>query len=149
TIGVQCAAFVLILRLDPSRSYFAVKALELAIYFLAGSLAYLYRDFIKINPAVVAACLAASVAALPFHAYAIVGPWCLSYCVMAAAMWARPRSFDRRVDLSYGVYIYAFPIQQLLATYGLPRFGFTLYLVASAAIAGILALASWTAIERP
>ena len=59
------------------------------------------------------------------------------------------RSFDRRVDVSYGLYIYAFPVQQLLAMYGVTKYGFTPYFVCALAITLALAAASWFTIEKP
>lgn len=54
----------------------------------------------------------------------------------------------RGVDLSYGAYLYAWPVQQLLATYGLGGGPWTFVAVA-AAITVTLAAASWYGIERP
>jgi peptidoglycan/LPS O-acetylase OafA/YrhL len=76
---------------------------------------------------------AASVVAFPF-----VGPLALPTAVMGLA---RPGKLP--ADLSYGVYIYAFPIQQWLAIHGQLN-------VATAVAATIpFALASWFLVERP
>src|SRR2546430_4054909 len=48
-------------------------------------------------------------------------PVTFSYCVLWLAFRLPIRRFARHGDLSYGTYIYAFPIQQLLALYGLNR----------------------------
>jgi peptidoglycan/LPS O-acetylase OafA/YrhL len=52
-------------------------------------------------------------------------------------------------DLSYGIYLYAFPIQQLVLSY----FGYSinvwLHIIISTAIAAMLALLSWTFVEKP
>jgi peptidoglycan/LPS O-acetylase OafA/YrhL len=53
------------------------------------------------------------------------------------------------MDLSYGLYIYAFPVQQLLAMYGINTFGFTPYFLSALVIAALLAAASWFTIEKP
>jgi peptidoglycan/LPS O-acetylase OafA/YrhL len=55
----------------------------------------------------------------------------------------------RRNDISYGVYIYAFPVQQLLATYAWYRWGFAVYVALTVVAAGALAVASWLLVERP
>jgi peptidoglycan/LPS O-acetylase OafA/YrhL len=66
-----------------------------------------------------------------------------------AAMHLPMRGFDRRVDVSYGLYIYAFPVQQLLVMYGVTRFGFGTYFFSALTITLALAAASWFTIEKP
>lgn len=75
----------------------------------------------------------ASWIALPF-----VGPVALPTAVLGLA-----REGKLPADLSYGVYIYAFPIQQLLVTYG--------HLNHATAILAVLpfAAASWFLVEKP
>jgi len=75
----------------------------------------------------------ASVLAFPF-----LGPLVLPTAVLGLA---RPGKLP--ADLSYGVYIYAFPIQQVLAAYGQLN-------LATAVLAVIpFAVASWFLVERP
>lgn len=52
-------------------------------------------------------------------------------------------------DLSYGLYIYAFPVQQTLRSLSVHEWGLGLYFVLSTAIAGGLAIMSWRFIEAP
>ncbi len=51
-------------------------------------------------------------------------------------------------NYSYGVYIYAFPIQQTIAQFW-PEMSFVYYLCVTAVITIILAALSWHIIERP
>ena len=55
----------------------------------------------------------------------------------------------RRHDVSYGVYIYAFPVQQLLAYAGAPRLGIVGYDLLAALATVALATLSWRLVERP
>lgn len=75
----------------------------------------------------------ASALAFPF-----LGPLALPTAVLGLA---RPGKLP--ADLSYGVYIYAFPIQQVLAAYG--------QLNLTTAVLGVMpfAVASWFLVERP
>lgn len=104
-------------------------------------------------PPIPAAMLAAAV--LMFTANSRLGYWCAPLCVAllvigTARVSATPsRWVTRYGDLSYGLYLYAFPIQQLVISTGLardyPRRGFVV------AWLGIVLCAylSWRWIESP
>lgn len=77
--------------------------------------------------------------AAPFIAYGLV--W-------VSAVLPSPK-FIRVHDVSYGFYIYAWPVQQLLALYGVHDRGMALYILASAALTLVLATLSWLLVERP
>jgi peptidoglycan/LPS O-acetylase OafA/YrhL len=55
----------------------------------------------------------------------------------------------RRHDISYGVYIYAFPVQQLLVYAGAHRLGLVGYDVLAALATAAVAVVSWRLVERP
>jgi len=78
--------------------------------------------------------------------------WALVACgVFYAAHVAAPvRQGRGRVDLSYGVYIYAFPVQQAMTEQSL-RHGWPLAvcMVSSLVLVLALALVSWLCVERP
>jgi peptidoglycan/LPS O-acetylase OafA/YrhL len=119
------------------------------VCFAFGSAAYLFRDRIPMIGWLAAACGCIATASIPMRLHAFVFIPCFSYAVLYAAMKLPVKSFDRKIDLSYGLYIYAFPLQQLLALFGAPAFGFPIYLASSFVAALAFALASWTLIERP
>jgi peptidoglycan/LPS O-acetylase OafA/YrhL len=52
-------------------------------------------------------------------------------------------------DLSYGVYIYAFPVQQALMQAFGPQLGLPVFIGATLAFVLPLAAASWWLVERP
>ena len=122
---------------------------SLLVYFYAGSSAYLFRNYIPVRWWIALLCSIAVAASLPTRAYALLVAPCFAYLTLFAAMKFPLRNFDRRIDLSYGLYIYAFPIQQMLALYGINGFGFAPYFLCALALALVLAMASWFAIERP
>ena len=127
----------------------AFRVLELFLYFAIGSCAYLYRDYIPVNGVAAAVCAAAALAALPTHAYAAVLPVCLPYAIAYVAMRWPIRNFDRYADFSYGLYIYAFPVQQMLALAGASVAGQPInFVLAFGATLG-LAVASWFLVEKP
>jgi peptidoglycan/LPS O-acetylase OafA/YrhL len=55
----------------------------------------------------------------------------------------------RRHDISYGAYIYAFPVQQLLVYAGAHRLGVVGYDVLAALATAAVAVVSWRLVERP
>jgi peptidoglycan/LPS O-acetylase OafA/YrhL len=55
----------------------------------------------------------------------------------------------RRHDISYGVYIYAFPVQQLLVYAGAHRLGLVGYDLLAALATAAIAVVSWRVVERP
>jgi peptidoglycan/LPS O-acetylase OafA/YrhL len=59
------------------------------------------------------------------------------------------QAFDRHGDYSYGIYIYAFPVQQMLSLVGANRWGLGAYFVLS--LLGTLPLAalSYHLVEKP
>ena len=52
-------------------------------------------------------------------------------------------------DISYGIYIYAFPVQQTLALWQVQRSGYVVFSLCSVALTVPLAAASWWMIEKP
>ena len=51
------------------------------------------------------------------------------------------------MDLSYGVYLYAFPVQQIVAAFGV-RTPWIMFVTATPLVM-LLALASWFVVEKP
>lgn len=88
---------------------------------------------------------------LPFGAWPLV---LYALCLPVATLWVAqralwlPRIPERMGDLSYGVYLYAFPVQQLLAQHRVPELGMGAYLAASTAITVALAAFSWHVVEK-
>jgi peptidoglycan/LPS O-acetylase OafA/YrhL len=81
-----------------------------------------------------------------------------AFCVLIAPLavvglgLSRPRGLAgpmRFGDLSYGIYIYAFPVQQALMQAFGPKMGLGAFLAATLACVLPLAAASWWLVERP
>lgn len=83
--------------------------------------------------------------------FAIIGYPALAYFVLWLA--ARlPKSFQpvgRRNDYSYGIYLYGWLVEQVLAYFGTQHLGYFLYALAALAVAGGCAWISWHCIEKP
>lgn len=116
------------------------------VVFLAGAMFYQYQAMIPARWSLVALSIAIVVASGFMQNYRVMGVLPLAYSVIVSG--ALIRKTRLRNDLSYGVYIYAFPIQQLLACFGLARWNpFLFFLIATAATLPVAAL-SWFVVER-
>lgn len=119
--------------------------------FFYGATMRLWRDRIRLSYGRLAALLAAlTLAAVNRHAFLVVYMLTLGPIVLHVAfLFGGPiRRFNRLGDYSYGVYIYAFPIQQglIAAIPGLTLAGLN---AGATAITLACAVASWHMIERP
>jgi peptidoglycan/LPS O-acetylase OafA/YrhL len=73
----------------------------------------------------------------------------IAYALLWLATVLPSPAVARRHDISYGVYIYAFPIQQLLVYAGAHRLGLVAYDLLAALATAALAVISWRLVERP
>ncbi|WP_247045596.1 acyltransferase family protein [Arthrobacter rhizosphaerae] len=87
--------------------------------FLAGSLAYLFRDSLPAGIRAVAGCsaLVVVIASLGFGSSLSHIP--LVIVLLAGSLLLPLSAVGSRYDVSYGVYIYGWPVQQFLASLGL------------------------------
>jgi len=147
---IAAAAFlVLILR---GRLFGApFNAADTRIFmFLYGSTLYLWRDQVPMRRSILVAALACLVvASVNQRAFFVVYVVCLAPLVLHLAYLpkGRIRAFNDWGDCSYGVYIYAFPIQQTLA-FLFPGMPLTAMIAGSGAITLGVAALSWVLIEK-
>jgi peptidoglycan/LPS O-acetylase OafA/YrhL len=125
--------------------------LRFANLFLGGAVFYLFREKIPCKDWMPASCAVAVLfTCITGALIGIVLPICLTYFVLWAALQPHLRfdRFARYGDFSYGIYLYAFPIQQgLIALFGPHLSALTLFLSATALsfAAGFL---SWHLVEK-
>ncbi len=116
---------------------------DLVLSFGLGASAAIGRRWLPLSGVIGAILLAALAVASAVGAYRLAAPFVVSYLALWAAV-SLPLRWTH--DLSFGVYIYAYPVQQSAVLLGL---GF----MPGMAVAGVvtlgLALFSWTAVERP
>ena len=85
----------------------------------------------------------------------LIHPWLSPLALPPALLWLTRHGplidFERKAggDYSYGLYIYGYPVQQILAHFQVQHLGFALYLAAALFLAFALAVASWHLIEQP
>jgi peptidoglycan/LPS O-acetylase OafA/YrhL len=152
-IGAAAAAMALIvlgLRGDIPKGQ--ETALRLPLIFFCGSLAWLYRERIPLNPGIVAAFifalpLAALVFAPAYKPLLFVGSAYLFLFIAMAPGLSHPR-LEPPGDISYGVYLYGWPVQQMLQALFPAVSGWAMLPLALALTCG-LATASWLLVEKP
>ncbi|TAM63094.1 acyltransferase [Mycobacterium sp.] len=125
-------------------------AVRSAIMFSAGAAMYQWRDVIPARWSLVAVCIVIVLAASRLPDYRVVGALPLAYAVIVSGALLQSDRLRLRTDLSYGVYIYAFPVQQLLGVCGLAAVLYPPVFFLVAVVATLpLAAASWFLIEKP
>ena len=131
-------------------AYLVKHAARFGLMFLAGALLHQLRRRVPAHGALVVAAAAVVVlsATLVPADYRLVGALPLAYVVVVGGALAKHSLVQVRHDLSYGTYIYAYPVQQLVigtvpGVRPLPLFALS--------VAGTLPLAaaSWWWVERP
>lgn len=124
------------------------NSFRLGIFFFLGSTIYLFRDSIPLNWKLLAAVFAIAIlmhGRAHYHsAYILV----VAYTAFWLAYKPNLSWYNRFGDYSYGLYIYAFPVQQSLKhafpeIWPLPLFSMTV------PITWLLAMASWHWVEKP
>lgn len=131
---------------------FLKEFLPLCSWFLAGTLAYLYRDlYLSRTNLVIAVILLAATFIFGFNLL-IVSPIIAYFLIRIAYIPSVFSNFGKYGDFSYGIYIYAFPVQQFviyLITKSLlgPMSWWVVFLV-SFPVTLLFAVASWHLIEK-
>lgn len=127
------------------------NALRLSAVFLVGTSLYLYRKEIGFRPWLAVLCAALMVPAL-FHpalaepAFGILGGYALltlAFCVTRGPL----TRINARTDISYGVYLYAWPVAKILLAWW-PDMPLLLCLALDFAIACVLGWLSWHLVEK-
>jgi peptidoglycan/LPS O-acetylase OafA/YrhL len=137
------------------------RLLGLVPLFLVGALLYLYRDTIPDSGLLAAGSAAVFIGTLwlpfgtvetysffPTVTAAVVFSVFLAYPMIWLGIHLPLQRIGARNDYSYGVYVYASPVQQLLATWGVQRWGMAVFMTLSVGGTIPFAVASWWFIER-
>ena len=123
-------------------------AVRTAITFSSGALLYQWRDVIPARWSLVAASIVIVIASSVLPDYRVVGALPLAYAVIVSGVLIKHKRLNLRTDVSYGMYIYAFPTQQLLAVAGLVTLSPLLFFGVSTLATLPLAVLSWFLVEK-
>jgi peptidoglycan/LPS O-acetylase OafA/YrhL len=124
---------------------------RLFTFFFAGAAFYLWRDHIPRSPTIFVISLGTAILALRYGAaeptLIIAGTYCVFFISLSIA--ATPRILGERVDLSYGAYLFGFPLQQLIISYSLQPMSPLLLFITSFCATCFVAYLSWRFVEAP
>jgi peptidoglycan/LPS O-acetylase OafA/YrhL len=152
-LGAMVATRILGDPLEQSgATYYIAWMVWLFRFYGAGMLLYLLRDRIPLSIAPAMASLAVVIgsAFTPFftESLATFGAYALIASAFLAARWFKDLTASG--DLSYGVYIYAFPVQQALVPISLETsIPWLTNVLLATPVTFLLAALSWRFVERP
>jgi peptidoglycan/LPS O-acetylase OafA/YrhL len=131
-------------------NYDAQQVARFSLTFLSGALIHRYGHRLRASWSLVGICLVVVwLAAVYSPSYRLAASVFLAYALLAAGSLLRQPWLNLGNDISYGVYIYAFPFQQLLVTAGFAAAGPLVFFVVAAYLTLPAALASWFLVEKP
>ncbi len=131
--------------------YLDAQLVALVFVFLAGALAAAYADRIRLfGPLTVLALIVAVAAGLRslFFAEHVANAMLVLLLPPIAALLGHAAGVLQGADLSYGLYLYAWPVQQVIALHDWATSPVS-FIIISTVFASMLAAASWYGIERP
>jgi peptidoglycan/LPS O-acetylase OafA/YrhL len=119
--------------------------------FMWGALFAIYSNRIHIDDRLGLLSLAVTAYSLLFGGFGIVGFPAFAYFLFWVSV--RVPNWVKRIgakhDYSYGIYLYGFLVQQVLAYFGWHHFGYAAYTISALIITTGLAMLSWHLLERP
>ena len=124
---------------------------RLFFFFFCGAGMWIFRDRIAMSGKLFAAACVLLIAGVVqpkafFWVYPLAAPYIVMWLAYVPGGWLR--QFNKLGDYSYGIYIYAFPMQQLLVS-TVPGITPVQMIVASGAGTIALAVMSWHLVEKP
>lgn len=143
-----CLFVVLLTSYGPVSNYNIQTVGRFGLMFSAGAMIYRYRRVLPASKGllVVAGVAIALSAFLPDYRLTAALP--IAYLFLTGGAFISAARLRFEDDISYGVYVYAFPIQQLIALAGATTLAVTAFVAISIACTVPVALASWFLVEK-
>ncbi len=123
---------------------------SLLLAFLVGTSLALYAERVVLDDRLGLAAIVAVLLVARWHgSFGTLALVPLCYAILWLGTRLRMQGWDRVGDPSYGVYLYGWPVEALLAEYRVyPHVHIWLYLLASIALSTLLGLLSWHLVEK-
>lgn len=125
------------------------SAIKYLYYFLAGSLIFLYKDRIYFSPRFILLAILVLIIASKLFFLKYVLLFILPYMIISISICFSSSFMKKYGDFSYGLYIYAFPVQQLIAHLFIGNLNVKGYFLLSFLITLAISVLSWKYIEKP
>lgn len=126
------------------------RVLLLLAPFAFGMLFALHSEKVPIDGRVAALAILIAALTYGFGGWLVIGQYLFLYFLMWFAIRVTVlRKWERPGDFSYGVYIFAWPVQQLVAYFGINDWGWLPYHAIVVVVVHILAYGSWHLVEKP
>lgn len=124
---------------------------KLLPYFLAGGVLFTVRKRIGMHWGLAAISVVTATAALNMSEYwgGQLASVPIAYLLMWIGSLLPSPELIRVHDVSYGMYIYGFLVQQLIVTYTGPAIGYWRFSLLAVLVTLVFAIASWVMLERP
>lgn len=158
TIGVITFSSSLDQSFDFWNDSFAFDILKLSVVFMTGAVLYLYRDRVPDSGWLAVGCALVLIASLNWPNDGLNPSLALTKSDLLVPLIAYPllwlgahlpcQNIGSRNDYSYGIYLYGFPVAQLLLIFGAARWGVVPYMGTAIALTVLFGVASWWAVEK-
>ena len=122
--------------------------LPLYLAFLSGMVCYQYRTLLPWRATWFIGALSFTIVLTALRHFELAWPPTLAFILLSLGRSPRFHRWERVGDFSYGIYIYAFPIQQCLALAGVQHHGRAVFMIASLALSALAGLLSWHLLEK-
>jgi peptidoglycan/LPS O-acetylase OafA/YrhL len=117
--------------------------------FCFGMLFALYGDKIPVDDRLAIAAFVFAAATYAVGGWNIIGQYGFAYFLMWLAIRLPLTNWEKHGDLSYGIYIYAWPLMTFAAYFGLQETGWLIYHLVIVAAVHVVAYLSWHLVEKP
>ena len=149
--GVFAVAYLTVLHVLPADavSNRLQWTFRFALPFAIGAAFWIWRNYLRLTPAVMALLVVVTYFARATPAFEVLTVFTLLYGVFLVGYRVSGpiRTYNRLGDYSYGVYIYAFPVEQTVAHF-LKPLGPMLEIAVAAPVTLALAVLSWNLVEK-
>ncbi len=125
------------------------QMVRMAFLFSLGVVLFLFREKIPMVGWLAAVATVVLVVSKRTDLYPELGMIAFAYITFWLAVRLPIHNADRYGDFSYGLYIYAFPIEQMASLHSLYRWGLVPYVLITLVVSLVFAVVSWHVVEKP